>query len=374
LIRERVVFVIDSLRPYGAERVALDLATGMRDKVDVVLVTYKGDAEANAAYVPEGVGHVHLDSASRGVIRLLATTWRLRRLLRRDRPLAVISFMPYANVVAAVSGALASVPVVATEHSVMSLAKYGGRERPLLYFAMRRYLRHVFAVVGVSGAVREDLVENLGARREKTTTIYNPVDVARIIESAQRGASAVPDPRSPDEFRIVMVGNLKRAKGYECAFRALALLPSSFRLYAVGDGVLRSTLQREARELGIGERVEFVGWQEHAAAWLRSADLVWVPSLFEGFGLVLVEAHVLGCAVIPSGAPGLAEVAESLGFVTVPVNDAEALAEATMRLKDFDGSSPELSPWVMELEPSLVAERYLALFAGQRTGRLQDHR
>jgi glycosyltransferase involved in cell wall biosynthesis len=191
-------------------------------------------------------------------------------------------------------------------------------------------------------------------------TIYNPVDVDRVTQSAQRGAATVSRSRSSDELRIVMVGRLKFAKGYDCALRALALLPSSFCLYVVGDGELLTLLQRQADELGVSDRTEFVGWQEDAAAWLESADLVWASSRFEGFGLVLVEAHVLGCKAIPSAAPGLAEVAERLGYATVPVDDPDALAQATLQLAAAN-LSPVLSAWMSELEPWLVADRYLAL-------------
>lgn len=354
------MFLIDSLRPYGAERVALDLAAAMQRTVEVTIVTYKGDAQINAGHVPDGVTHVHIGSRSRGLRRLVLTACSFWRLLRRMRPTAVIGFMPYANTLAAVCGGLTQVPVIVTEHNVMSIAQYGGRERPLLYLAMRWYLRRVPAIVGVSHAVSQDLVDAFGARSERVSTIYNPLDRERVLESALRGAHAIPPAREAQEVRLVVVGRLKQAKGHECALRALAALPPPFRLYVVGDGPLLGALQEQAHVLGISDRVEFVGWQPDAPAWLQSADIIWVPSLWEGFGLVLAEACALGRKVIPSAAPGLAEVAENLGCETVPPGDPGALAEATIRLQAAT-ATPVISSWLEELEPAAVANQYLAV-------------
>jgi len=360
LTRARVVFLIDALRPYGAERVALDLAAAMQQTVDITMVTYKGDPQINASHVPDGVAHIHLGSRSRRFRRLVVTAHSFWRLLRQTRPTAIISFMPYANTVAAACGALVHVPVIATEHTVMSIAEYGGRERPLLHLAMRWYLRRVPAIVGVSQTVSRDLVDAFGARPERVSTIYNPLDKARILESARRGAGAIPSPLTTDEVRVVVVGRLKEAKGHEYALSALAGLPPWFRLYVVGDGPLLDTLQKQAHALGIVDRVVFVGWQADAPAWLQAADIVWVPSLWDGFGLVLAEACALGRKVIPSAAPGLAEVADNLGCATVPPRDSKALAEATLRLHATT-TTPPVPRWLDELEPAAVAARYLAV-------------
>jgi glycosyltransferase involved in cell wall biosynthesis len=354
--------LIDALRPYGAERVALDLACEIQRRAAVVLVTYKGNGDQNSGFAPAGVTHVHLHVRGRGLRRLLVTAWMFSRLLLRTRPSAVIGFMPYANTVAAVCGALARVPVIATEHTVMSIAKYGGRERRLLHFAMRRYLRRVPAIVAVSHAVKNDLVEEFGAPAERIITIYDPVNIDRVIESARRGAQEVRKAASPDELRLVVVGKLKRAKGHEWALRALPLLPTEYRLYVVGDGPLLDTLQDEARSLGVAGRVEFVGWQTDAPAWLAAADVVWVPSLFEGFGLVLAEACALGCKVIPADSPGLAELAALLGCDTVPVGDSAALAAATLQATATRGKRT-IAAGLRELAPSVVAERYLDVVA-----------
>lgn len=357
--------LIDSLRPYGAERVALDLAKAMSGHIGVVLVTYKGDAQENATLVPDRVGHVHLHTQRRGLIRVFLTVVALRRLAKKAKPAVIIGFMPYANTVAAIVGTLCGVPVIATEHNVMSIAEYGGRERPLLHFAMRRYAQRVAAMVAVSDAVADDLISTFGVPREKIKTIYNPVDRQRILDSAKRGEADVA-PLSPGEVRIVILGKLKRAKGHADALHALSLLPAEYRLYVVGDGPLLADLQEEARRLRVSSRVSFVGWQHEGAAWLMSSQVVWIPSLWEGFGLVAAEACVLGRAVIPSAAPGLGEIADLLGYETIEPGDPEGLARATVRASSSARSHCRREA-LRHFDPERIATHYLELVSSVAT-------
>lgn len=362
MLTREIVLLIDSLRPYGAERVALELATSLSDHVAVRVITFKGSESENAARLTPGVSHTHLVLRFRKLARLAELVLRVTLLLMRLRPgVVVLSFMPYANAVAAVAGTLSRVPVIATEHTLMSVARYGGRERPLLRVAMHLYLKQVDAIVAVSHAVARDLTGRFGARGNRISVIYNPVSIDRLLASAGAGLGTVA-PRTSNETRIVMVANLKHQKGHRIAFRALTHLPKDHALYVIGDGPEAADLQRAAHLCAVSDRVHFVGWQEHPAAWLASADVVWVPSVVEGFGLTLVEAWALGIPVVPSAASGLAEVAMLLGLKTVPVGDPEALATATLARSAYAPPAEESRRIVLKhLAPNAVALEYLSV-------------
>jgi glycosyltransferase involved in cell wall biosynthesis len=356
--RRWVVMVIDSLRPYGAERVALDLAGALAANVDVLLVTCKGEVAESQAHVPRGVDHVHIGGPPRPVRRAAAAAARLALLLRQTRPLAVIGHMPLANMLVVAASATSRTPSIVTEHNVMSIARYGGRKWPATRLAMKAYLRRAGSVVGVSDAVSSDLVDTFGAPRDRVYTIYNPIDRERLMRSAAAGADAV-RPRIAGEKRIAVVGRLKPAKGHDAALRALARLPDDYVLDVVGDGPLLCALVDQARALGLTKRVHFAGWQADAASWIKAADVVWVPSRFEGFGLVLAEAAMLGRRAIGTTAPGLHEVASRLDVPTVAPDDVEALASTTIAAMKLP--PPPGAPWLSELTPARVAGRYLAL-------------
>jgi glycosyltransferase involved in cell wall biosynthesis len=125
----------------------------------------------------------------------------------------------------------------------------------------------------------------------------------------------------------VCVGRLARQKGQDVAIEALALMRTrSAHLRLVGDGPDRAALEALAAACGVADRVEFAGNQPSTAPHYRAADVVVVPSRWDGLSLGLLEAMACGAAVVASAVAG-ARVVVGAGL-TVPPGDAVALAAA----------------------------------------------
>jgi glycosyltransferase involved in cell wall biosynthesis len=155
---------------------------------------------------------------------------------------------------------------------------------------------------------------------------------------------------------IVLVGALRAAKGHSLALQALELLSGEFEMVFIGDGPMRDQIEKQLRRLGLEARTTLTGALPNPYAWMREADVVIVPSHYEGFGLVAAEARALGARVIVTDVPGLREIAPLLGATLVPGGDARGLASA---IRDrFDEPSPGACPWIDSLAPRLVANRY----------------
>ena len=156
------------------------------------------------------------------------------------------------------------------------------------------------------------------------------VDTERFApERNQDGTSHIPHPKS----QILFVGGLDRAhafKGVSVLLNAIARVPDA-RLRIVGDGDCRRSYARQARVLGIADRVEFLGSVPDAELpdVYRSSDVLVLPSVArsEAFGIVLLEAMASGVPVIASDLPGVRTVIVEgeTGFL-VPPGDADALA------------------------------------------------
>lgn len=138
----------------------------------------------------------------------------------------------------------------------------------------------------------------------------------------------------PRERIILFVGRLTPIKGPQVLLEALpevlALYPET-RLVMVGEGAMREPLQRRAEELGIGERVRFVGYVrgKPLAAVYRAADVLAVPSLYEPVGMVALEGMVCGTPLVVGDAGGLSDmVQDGRTGLKVPPNDPRALARA----------------------------------------------
>jgi glycogen(starch) synthase len=137
---------------------------------------------------------------------------------------------------------------------------------------------------------------------------------------------------------ILCLGRLVPEKGVDVALRVLAnvrLRVPGVRLVVAGDGGERSRLEREARELGLGEEVRFVGAvaPEDVPAVINRATLVLMPSRREGLPLVAIEAALMGRPVVATAVSGLAEVVTDgeTGRLAAK-DDVEGLSRAVLDL------------------------------------------
>jgi glycogen(starch) synthase len=149
------------------------------------------------------------------------------------------------------------------------------------------------------------------------------------------------EPLTFDEPRLLCLGRHVFEKGFDLALTALAALVDRFpklRLIIASDGPARADLERQAAELGLTQAVDFIGWVESAKipALLNSATVVLIPSrVIEGFGLVAMEAAMMGRPVVASRSGGLPEVVihGQTGLI-VDRDDSNALATAIAYLLD----------------------------------------
>jgi glycosyltransferase involved in cell wall biosynthesis len=177
------------------------------------------------------------------------------------------------------------------------------------------------AVIVNSLAVAQELTERNDRQTDgpQIVTIPNGVDLKRFR----------PDEQARDPCTILYVGRLVPQKGVDVLLRAFGAVVRRHRacqLIIAGDGQQRLYLQRLARFLGVSQRVEFLTWQtpEQLARLYRTATVTAVPSLYEPFGLVALEAMASGCPVVVSRVGGLGEIVED-GVSGLAVEPADHL-------------------------------------------------
>ncbi len=178
----------------------------------------------------------------------------------------------------------------------------------------------------------------------------------RVLDSRLRG----------NDKTILFVGGMDRAhafKGVEILLRAMATLPRDVTLTLVGDGDLRPSYEKLVRELGITDRVKFLGRvsDDDLPGIYQSADVFVFPSTSgaEAFGLVALEAQACGVPVVASDLPGVRTVVANgeTGFL-VPPRDVDALAERLKYLIDH--------PEVREAMGKRARERVLEKFTWEK--------
>jgi glycosyltransferase involved in cell wall biosynthesis len=136
-----------------------------------------------------------------------------------------------------------------------------------------------------------------------------------------------------DATVLLTLSRLHPKKGLDNLLQALKDLPNCI-LWLAGDGPLRDTLRAQAEQMGVLTRVRFLGWRNDRGALLRAADICVLPSRYEPFGTVMLEAWASHTPLVAAAAAGPAAfVRHGENGLLVPVNDGAALAVAIQQVQ-----------------------------------------
>ena len=196
-------------------------------------------------------------------------------------------------------------------------------------------LHQASMIVGVSRHVTQDFLRD-GTPPGRIHTIYNGIDFARLGNAPRHDLRAHLG-IAPNSVLLATAGSLVRRKGHDLLLRALAaLMPGrEIKLVIAGDGPERAALAALTDELGLRDRVSFLGHQGNVANIYRAADIMVMPSRADAFGLVLAEAGYFSLPAVGTSVGGIPEViADGETGVIVPPDDVPALTEAIRRLSD----------------------------------------
>jgi glycosyltransferase involved in cell wall biosynthesis len=181
----------------------------------------------------------------------------------------------------------------------------------------------------------------------------------------------------PDEAPVVgYVGRLEPVKGPKFFIRAAARVHQQIpqvHFLVAGDGALRPRLEIEARRLGLGPAVHFIGWQEDATVVYSSLDIFVLSSLNEAVGRSIIEAQAIGVAVVASRVGGVPEIVrENITGLLVGPHDAKALAEAVIALlKDPSLREACAAAGLMRVKEIFTDAKMVRCFEGLYRGMLR---
>lgn len=219
----------------------------------------------------------------------------------------------------------------------MSLRGYDISIAPVLRPNM---YKNVWPFVDKVHSISKDLVEvakQQGLPRAMPVEIIHPAIDAEKFSCVDRHFNHQP-------LRILSVGRLHWKKGLEYTLQALALWGGDFEFTIIGDGEERERLIFAAYQLGIAERVSFVGQKEHHQVCnaMQQHDVLLQFSLQEGFCNTVLEAQAAGILCVVSDAEGLPEnvLHNQTGFV-VPKRDVSALAKQLQYIQQMDKQAEE---------------------------------
>jgi len=301
----RLVFVITELEPGGAERCLVEIATRLnRAKYSPSVFSLAPAPSGDKRILVDRLQVADVPTTFLGFAHgwnYFSAVRRLTNLFREGRIELVQSFLFHANVVSAKAATAAAVP-----HHFTGLRVADPRKWRLVIerLTTARAERHVCVSQNVAEVYRW-----AGFDSQKLVVIPNGVDLA----SRNQSSSDVENPLELVDLRraILYVGRLDKQKGLDRFFRELPLIFQHLPqhdLVLVGDGQQKDALHRLAARLGISDRVKFLGWRPEAATLIAAADLLVLPSRWEGMPNVILEAMAAGKPVVATQAEGTVEL------------------------------------------------------------------
>jgi glycosyltransferase involved in cell wall biosynthesis len=324
----RIVLAISSLGSGGAERVIALLAGALADRGhEVCLVTLTRSTHdfflVDSRVRRFGFG---LTGDSPNLLYGLWANVRRLRALRRVvstlEPHAVLSFMTSTNVLAILACIRLPLRIIVSER----VDPAAHRETRIWAILRSVVYRRADAVVVQTETIAEWFRARLG-KEARVVVIPNPVAPSSHLESVVRHSRPF----------ILAAGRLAHQKGFDLllrAFGAASARPQELQLVIAGEGPEGQQLRDLAAQLGLAERVSFPGRVRDLSDLMKAAVAFILPSRYEGFPNVLLEALAVGVPCVAADGPGATR--EILGDgaygLLVPPEDWQALAQAIERI------------------------------------------
>jgi len=301
----------------------------------------------------------------RRALQISSHAGELKNAIHRLNPDVILNVGTYPNLL--VPWVAPDRPSVLTVHSNSTqLLEHSPFKAALVPLVRWRYGNR--PVVVPSQGVADDLKQNFGVANVRV--IPHGIDADRIVAMSNQAATDLP----PAPY-IVTLGTLVPAKDHATLLRAYAQarskgLADDLTIIGgtIGGNELLDNLQQLARELHIADHVHFAGHRANPYPYLRAAKFFVLSSVFEGFGLALVEAMTLGLPCLSTDCPsGPAEILENGKHgLLVPPSNPTALADAMLRLSASQELQSTLSHQALcrsrDFSLQRMADRYRQLF------------
>ncbi|MFJ7143472.1 MAG: glycosyltransferase [Pseudomonas protegens] len=315
---------LDCARQYA------NLFAGSGYRVTTVFLTGAADADVAAGCASDEV--LFMEYSSKAIRGLKLGAIRDLRKIAASRNFSFCIAHRFKPIYIALLGT--RLPVVGVHHA---FSDYKRRSRQIFAGLFRKRL----SLLGVSDAVRDDMRACLPKwPAARIQTLYNRIDLEALQASQLDTAQARSElGLSADAWIVGNVGRLHPDKDQATLLRGFAAavpqLPQQSQLAILGTGRLEKDLKSLARELGVADRVLFLGQVPEARRYFRAFNVFALSSDHEPFGMVLLEAMAAGVPLLATACGGAKEVVEGVGIL-FPLGDAEHLAQGLQHLAAMD--------------------------------------
>ncbi|MHC5269464.1 glycosyltransferase [Enterococcus sp. LJL98] len=328
--KKKILFYMYNLSGGGAERTIVNIINHMdRNSFSIILVL---GTEKNNDYL-------HLVNKDIKIINLKKNKRRetvigLKKVILEEVPDLLFSTLNNNNIILILSKILTfkKIPLIIRETNNRTEAGSVSRINKLTTY----FLYNFFStkIIALSKGVQNDLIENFKIKQKKIDVIYNPINLSHIDKLKKEKIEETY--RFGTEKIIIGIGRLAEQKDFDTLIKAFAKVTeiTSSKLLILGKGPEEPKLKLLCKNLGIEDKVLFLGFKNNPYKYIHDSDVFVLSSKWEGFGHVIVEAMASGTPVIATDCKsGPAEILEDNKYgVLIPVSNHNILAEKLILL------------------------------------------
>ena len=322
----KILHVITSLQTGGAEKLVTDIVPMLRVKgLDVDVCLFDGQETAFKKRLEKSGCRIYSFSNGGNVYNPM-NIFRLAKRIKNYDIVHTHNTAPqlFAAIGKVITPAARRCRLVTTEHTTSN------RRRHIKWYSrIDKWMYCQYSsIICISNQAEENLRKYLNGKYP-IKTIFNGVDV-----SCFHNATPIANVKKEGKFAIIMVAGFRYQKDQDTLIKAMTKLDKDkYELWLVGDGERRDMLEKLSAELGVSDRVKFLGLRTDVAELLHTADVVVMSSHWEGLSLSNIEGMSVGKPFVASDVDGLREVTDGYGILFEHGNE-DKLAETITRLHD----------------------------------------
>jgi L-malate glycosyltransferase len=332
----KVLHIIKSLGRGGAEMLLPEtLKLHQKELFEFHYIYFLPWKNQMVEAIQEQGGKVVCFSANNS-IQLMTKVWAVANYVRTEKIKLIHAHLPWAGILARIVGKMCAIPVIYTEHNKQERYKRGTRIMNLLT------INWLTTVVAVSTDVAASIQKHKPNLKAPVRTILNGVNTSYFKREFFSGQEVRKKLHIPVNAPIIgSIAVFRSQKRLDLWLELAAKILNQFEdahFIIVGDGPLKSDLEKKRDMLGLKDKVHMPGLETEVRPYLAAFDVYMMSSLFEGLPIALLEAMSMRCAVISTDAGGIKEVIrDNANGLLCPVEEPEKLVQyACTLLKDHN--------------------------------------
>ncbi|SFS97807.1 glycosyltransferase [Sphingobacterium wenxiniae] len=300
----RILYIINDLKVGGAENLVVSLANAIHTikgvEAEILTLSDRASSSINKERIEQlNIKHTTLTSGS--LLNPILLLKLLQFLRSNSFDIIHVHLFPALYYLALLKPFLKN-RLIFTEHSSSNRRMRKAFLRPLERVVYGQYN----SIIAITPAIQEILIRWIGYPK-KIHLVYNGVDVKEIrkIEPIDMRKSYS---LSESDTILLMTGRFEYPKRQELVLDIFSKLPKNYMLFFLGDGSNRETCEKKAVNMGLDERIWFLGNQKDPIQFMKAADVNILLTDYEGFSTVALEALACGKPLVASKVAGIVEL------------------------------------------------------------------